>query len=115
MQPHLIVPGWGGSGPDHWQTHWERELPDASRLEVADWYAPRKDDWLRALDDAIRRAAAPPIVIAHSLGCIAVAHWAASSRRPLRGALLVAPADLDRGSPEVARFEGRILREIGDD
>ena len=75
MQPHLIVPGWGGSGPDHWQTHWERELPDASRLEVADWYAPRQDDWLRALDDAIRRAPAPPIVIAHSLGCIAVAHW----------------------------------------
>lgn len=101
MQPHLIVPGWGGSGPDHWQTHWERELPDASRLEVADWYAPRKDDWLRALDDAIRRAAAPPIVIAHSLGCIAVAHWAASARRPLRGALLVAPADLDRaGCPD---------------
>ena len=26
MQPHLIVPGRGGSGPDHWQTHWEREL-----------------------------------------------------------------------------------------
>src|SRR5215475_11034403 len=89
MQPHLIVPGWGGSGPDHWQTHWERELPNASRLEVADWYVPRKDDWLRALDDAIHRAAAPPIVIAHSLGCMAVAHWAVSTRHPVRGALLV--------------------------
>jgi hypothetical protein len=47
------------SGPDHWQTHGDRELPDTSRLEVADWYVPRKDDWVRALDDAIGCAAAP--------------------------------------------------------
>lgn len=111
MQAHLIVPGWGGSGPDHWQTHWERELPDASRLEVADWYLPRTDDWLRALDDAIGAAAAPPIAIAHSLGCIALARWASSSVRPLRGALLVAPADLDRvGCPEALRAFGPVPR-----
>jgi predicted alpha/beta hydrolase family esterase len=96
MQPLLIVPGWGGSGPSHWQTYWEHELPYATRLEVPDWHVPRRSDWLRALDDAIRRAAAPPIVIAHSLGCVAFASWAASAARPVRGALLVAPADVDR-------------------
>ena len=53
MQPLIIVPGWGGSGPEHWQTFWERELPHTRRIRVADWDAPRRCDWLRALDDAI--------------------------------------------------------------
>lgn len=96
MQPHLIVPGWGGSGPAHWQTCWERDLPHATRLEVPDWIRPHRADWLRALDAAIGGAATPPIVIAHSLGCIALASWAASAAHPVRGALLVAPADVDR-------------------
>jgi predicted alpha/beta hydrolase family esterase len=104
MQPHLIVPGWGGSGPSHWQTYWERELPHATRLEVPDWHAPRRSDWLRALDDAICRAGSPPIVIAHSLGCVALASWATSATHPVRGALLVAPADVDRAdSPRFLR------------
>jgi predicted alpha/beta hydrolase family esterase len=102
MQPLIIVPGFGGSGPEHWQTFWEIELPHARRIRVANWDAPERADWLRALDDAIRTAEAPPILIAHSLGCVAVAHWAASASRLIRGALLVAPADLDRAScPDV--------------
>ncbi|MNJ62061.1 hypothetical protein D3C77_578830 [compost metagenome] len=40
------------------------------------------------------------ILIAHSLGCITVAHWAAQASpallRQVRGALLVAPADVER-------------------
>jgi predicted alpha/beta hydrolase family esterase len=96
LQPHLIVPGWAGSGATHWQTHWERELPNVTRLEVPDWHQPCLRDWLRSIDDAIRRSAAPPIVIAHSLGCVAIARWAATAQYPVRGALLVAPADVDR-------------------
>jgi predicted alpha/beta hydrolase family esterase len=111
MQPLIVVPGWGGSGPEHWQTFWERELPHTRRIRVADWDAPRRADWLRVLDDAISTADAPPILIAHSLGCVAVAHWAASASHAIRGALLVAPADLDRGScPEVLRDFGPIPR-----
>ncbi|MNY40987.1 Alpha/beta hydrolase family protein [compost metagenome] len=40
------------------------------------------------------------ILIAHSLGCITVAHWASQAPlnllRRVRGALLVAPADVER-------------------
>ncbi len=40
------------------------------------------------------------ILIAHSLGCITVAHWAQTAPlhllRQVRGALLVAPADVER-------------------
>ena len=111
MQPLIIVPGWRGSGSAHWQTHWERELRHATRIDVSDWNAPRCDDWLRALDDAIATADAPPILVAHSLGCVAVAHWAASAAHAVRGALLVAPPDLDRAAcPEVLRDFGPVPR-----
>jgi predicted alpha/beta hydrolase family esterase len=104
MARYLIIPGLAGSGPDHWQTHWERDLPNASRVEMPDWLAPRRADWVSTLDRAIRSASEPPVLIAHSLGCIAVAHWAALGTGQVRGALLVAPADLDRkGCPEALR------------
>ena len=102
--PYLIIPGWAGSGPEHWQTHWERELAGARRVEMPDWLAPRRAGWVEALDRAIRGASAPPVLVAHSLGCLAVAHWAAATSAPVRGALLVAPADLERpGCPASLR------------
>lgn len=97
--PYLIIPGWGDSGPEHWQSHWQRELAGAHRVAMSDWSLPRRADWVETLDRAIRAAAAPPILIAHSLGCVAVAHWASAASDPIppvQAALLVAPADLDR-------------------
>ena len=43
----------------------------------------------------------PAVLVAHSLGCILVAAWAAHSRNThrVKGALLVAPGDVER--PEV--------------
>jgi predicted alpha/beta hydrolase family esterase len=98
MPRHLIIPGWANSGPTHWQTHWQRALPDATRVEMPDWLSPRRADWVAALDAAIRAAPEPPILIAHSLGCHAVVSWAATSSRRIAGALLVAPPDLERRS-----------------
>lgn len=112
MSRYLIIPGWGGSGADHWQTYWERELPHASRVEMPDWQAPQRADWLRTLDRAIASSSEPPVLVAHSLGCIAVAHWAALGTGRVRGALLVAPPDLDRrGCPEVLRDFAPVPRE----
>lgn len=96
--PHLIVPGWGGSEPAHWQSIWQREL-DADRVELDDWHAPEPARWIAAIDHAVvallRHDPRPPILVAHSLGCIAVAHWARVIKRPIRAALLVAPADVE--------------------
>lgn len=110
MTRSLIVPGWGSSGPAHWQSHWERELARATRVEMAEWFQPRRADWIATLDRAIRGAGDPVVLVAHSLGCLAVAHWAAAdgARRdgspPVLGALLVAPADVDRpGCPDHLR------------
>lgn len=97
---YLIVPGWQGSSDDHWQTHWQNSLPNSARVEQADWLTPRREDWIAALAEAIAADSTPVILIAHSLGCITVAHWAdrapASLLSQVRGALLVAPADVER-------------------
>jgi predicted alpha/beta hydrolase family esterase len=97
---YLIVPGWQGSPEDHWQSHWQAILPNGTRVEQADWMAPQCTAWVEALEQAIGASTAPVILIAHSLGCIAVAHWAAQAAaaqlKKVRGALLVAPADVER-------------------
>jgi predicted alpha/beta hydrolase family esterase len=92
----LVVPGWQSSGPDHWQTHLEASLDGASRVAMTDWITPKTADWIDSLERAVDDCAHPPIVIAHSLGCIATAHVIARGRVAIAGALLVAPADLDR-------------------
>src|SRR3546814_9647988 len=50
---------------------------------------------------------APPIRVAHSLSCALVDHWVARHDRALKGALLVAPADVDSDAhtpPETRGF-----------
>lgn len=99
LQP-IIVPGWNNSGPDHWQTQWERTLPRAVRIAPRDWAAPCLADWVSCLVAEIETAARPPLLIAHSLGCIAVGYLPQPIRDKVAGALLVAPADVERsGAP----------------
>ncbi|RIA46958.1 hypothetical protein DFR49_1522 [Hephaestia caeni] len=96
----LTVPGLGGSGPSHWQTLWEDARLDTHRAELGMWDRPHRNVWVTKLDQAIRAAGAPVVLAAHSLGCLAVAWWARlagqSQGWPVTGALLVAPADVDR-------------------
>jgi predicted alpha/beta hydrolase family esterase len=97
---YLIVPGWHGSPDEHWQSHWQRVLPSASRVEQHDWLWPQRDAWVEQLQLAIAAAPGPVMLIAHSLGCITTAQWASQadvlSLRKVKGALLVAPADVER-------------------
>jgi len=101
--PVLIVPGIRGSGPAHWQSHWQRAVAGAERLEQSDWDRPRLSDWTAALAEALRRRPGA-VVVAHSLGCALVAHYARiSGGRNIGAALLVAPADVDRAAPWLGR------------
>jgi uncharacterized protein len=105
----LIIPGLDGSGPDHWQTRWEDERIDCQRVEQADWHNPDPLGWICTIDAAINKAYCPTIVVAHSLGCLAVSAWAVLSRidpkKPI-AAMLVAPCDpCQMGAhPAIARF-----------
>lgn len=105
---YLIVPGWHGSPEGHWQSHWQHTLPNSRRVEQAGWMQPQRPDWVAELDREIATASEPMVLIAHSLGCPTVAHWVAQATpdalRRVRGALLVAPADVERpGCPEPLR------------
>jgi predicted alpha/beta hydrolase family esterase len=88
----LTLPGYGGSGPDHWQTRWEALHPEYRRVQVPDWDRPDRDVWVKALGDAVALSAGPPVLVAHSLGCLVVAHFAARGG-VARAALLVAVPD----------------------
>jgi predicted alpha/beta hydrolase family esterase len=95
LPPVLVLPGYGDSGPRHWQSRWEAADPTWRRVVQRDWVRPTLAEWLPALDHAIAGCERPPILVGHSLGCMLVAHWARSARRPVAAALLVAPVDVE--------------------
>jgi predicted alpha/beta hydrolase family esterase len=95
----VIVPGIWNSDPDHWQSRWqaERAAVDPAgvvRLEPASWGEPDPADWSAAITRAVRSFDEPPVLVAHSLGVLAVADWSGEPDRPsVAGAFLVAPPD----------------------
>jgi predicted alpha/beta hydrolase family esterase len=104
--PILIVPGLFNSAPDHWQSHWERTLPEAERVEQSDWERPTLGEWTAGLAEAIRKRPGA-VLVAHSLGCALVAHYTRISRgRGVGGALLVAPADVNRSTAAGQLLQG---------
>jgi predicted alpha/beta hydrolase family esterase len=100
----LILPGLGNSGPDHWQTHWETEH-GYRRVEQANWDKPRLTDWLANLHAAVSGASGGVVLVAHSLACSLVAHYAKTSPGRVLGAFLVSPADVEseRCTPDEVR------------
>lgn len=94
MADVLIIPGLGGSGPEHWQTHLERSF-GATRVQQRDWHHPVLSYWMDRVVAAVHDAPGA-VLVAHSLGCPLVAHIAQRHPDlPIHGALLVAPADVD--------------------
>lgn len=103
--PHILtVPGLNNSGERHWQTHWERTRTDTSRAELGLWDQPHRNSWVTRLNAEIEASPKPVILVAHSLGCQAVAWWVALQGQsygwPVAGALLVAPPDVERDKGE---------------
>ena len=94
---YLIIPGFNGSGPDHWQTFWENSLQgEIVRVLQDDWTNPNCKAWTQKLDDDINKCKEPPVLIAHSLGCITVVQWAFNYHsKKVKAAFLVAPADVE--------------------
>lgn len=92
----FILPGLNGSGEGHWQSFWERENATARTIVQDDWTCPRLTVWQERLDQALE-ASDGVWIVAHSLGCILAANLAdRPAARKVRGALLVAPCDLER-------------------
>jgi hypothetical protein len=93
----IIVPGWSGSGPEHWQSIWEREHSEYRRVEMRNWQSVERADWVWALERTLADVSGAVVLVAHSLGCLSVAWWAARQRggsNRVLGAMLVAPPNL---------------------
>ena len=102
----VIIPGLGGSGDDHWQSFWSRSFDKVIRLEQENWDEPELGKWLEKLNEAVEKLDYPVILVAHSLAVSLVLHWAARyNQSNIKGALLVAPADVDspEHTPDVVR------------
>ena len=76
MRPILIIPGHRNSGASHWQTLWEGNMAYAKRVQMPNWDFPHRGDWVDALDEAIAEAnfTAPPMLVAHDIGCLRLEH-----------------------------------------
>lgn len=94
---YLTVPGITNSGIDHWQSRWESEFPEKFRRIVqAEWDEPAVGDWIATIEENVQEFGPENVIlVAHSLGCIAVAHWSRKYGTPVKGALLVAPSDCE--------------------
>jgi len=116
----LLLPGLGGSGPDHWHTFWEQAFPDFRRVRQDNWETPDYADWSPRLTEAVKGAKRPVVLVAHSLGTSLTMRWSFDQpelAKKIAGAFLVAPTDRDRfdskpgGSP-VRGFGAMILKRF---
>ena len=95
-EAYLIVPGIGNSGELHWQSLWEKKYNNFFRVQQNQWTNPFCADWVKAIEQHIAQLEGKQIfIVAHSLGCLAVVHWAHQTSYKIAGALLVAPPDLE--------------------
>jgi len=100
----LIVPGLRDAVAQHWQTLLQARLGAEGRPVAGVSPMGREDLDCAARVEAIERAAqaveGPIVVVAHSGGCIMLAHWAQRTTRAVLGALLATPPDFEAPMPE---------------
>jgi len=96
----LIVPGLRDAVAQHWQTLLKAQLPRV--VSVPPMGREDLDCAKRvvAIEAAAQAIEGPIIAVAHSGGCIMLAHWAQQTLRPLWAALLATPPDFERAMPE---------------
>ena len=109
--PTVVVPGWKGSGPGHWQTWLEEQSAALGRPTVrpafADVDRPDLADWLAALRATVADLPADGYdVVAHSLGAVLWLHHVAAPGESPRAArvLLVSPPAPQTAIEEIAGF-----------
>jgi predicted alpha/beta hydrolase family esterase len=110
--PHvLILHGWTGSGPDHWQSWLARTVSEHGGLadmpHFSDPDQPDLTTWLRELDTHLEAAPTDRerVVVAHSLGCYLWLHHAAREGiGHVDRVLLVAPPALNYPEPAIKSF-----------
>jgi predicted alpha/beta hydrolase family esterase len=105
----LIVPGLRDHVPQHWQTLVASRLPRVRTVPAMGRDNLDRAARVAAIEEAAATIEGPLILVAHSGGVISTLHWARSTRREVRGALLATPADLawplPQGYPSLAALD----------
>lgn len=95
----VIVPGLRDHVADHWQTLLAEQLPGSvtvPRLATDKLSCPA---WVEQIERTLAAVKGPVVLVAHSGGVMMVVHWARRHLRPVQGALLATPADLETPLP----------------
>lgn len=95
----LMVPGLRDHVADHWQTLLQDKLPNARSVPPLEHDKLSCDARVAALDKALAAIEGPVMLVAHSAGVMITVHWAQRHHRPIHGALLATPADLESPMP----------------
>lgn len=95
----LIVPGLRDHVPEHWQTLLQARLGKVRSVPPLQIDKLSCSARVEAIERELASIDGPVILVAHSAGVLMVAHWAARYQRPIKGALLAAPPDLDTDWP----------------
>ncbi|MCY1349166.1 Serine hydrolase [compost metagenome] len=96
----LIVPGLREHVAEHWQTLLQNRLCNVRSVPPLETNKLDCAARVHAVQHELEQIDGPVILVAHSAGVLMVAHWAARYSRPIKGALLAAPPDLDANWPQ---------------
>ena len=101
MVYYFTLPGLGNSDENHWQSHFEKILPNCRRIEQDNWDRPVRKTWVSRIEEATKGLDLSKVVfISHSLGGIALSHWVHTYHKKIRAALIVAPPCVENVLPE---------------
>lgn len=103
---YFTIPGYSGNDENHWQSYWEREVPNCKRIEQDKWVDIDKDEWISRVQEVLYNENLDDVVlIGHSFGVATILHWYKKFGHKIKGALLVAPTDSEN-LPEVLEAKG---------
>lgn len=95
----LFIPGLRDHVADHWQTLLAARLPNSRCVPPLENHKLSLSARVDAIERELAGIEGPVLLVAHSAGVLMTVHWAARFSRPIVGALLVTPPDLNRTWP----------------
>ena len=95
----LIVPGLRDHVAEHWQTLLAEKLSHVRTVPPLHQHKLNCAARVAAIERELDLIDGPVVIVAHSAGAIMTVHWATQGTRPIRGALLATPADLETPLP----------------
>ncbi|MFT3737436.1 MAG: alpha/beta hydrolase [Breznakibacter sp.] len=91
----IFIPGPHVALDSHWIYNWAHEFGTLHVLQPIHVGPPQRSLYVKALEREVAKYPDGSVwVVAHDLGCHAVAHWASVTTRKLAGAFLVSPPDI---------------------